>query len=191
MKSESLGDKVKVIADIFGFDLETDLQQVGKFMLQNPRVLTCSKEAIRSTANWFRTCLPDSDDKWIRTYMLKNGRFLGSDIKTLEKKRQWLKGRLELDETQIAQIVRYSPDLLTRSIDDSLEPSVQWIEKRFDLREKKSVGAVICKHPPILGYSVETNLESKIAFFTTNSWVVMSARLSPCWLALRRTLRTV
>mmetsp|Transcript_25519 Transcript_25519/g.53121 ORF Transcript_25519/g.53121 Transcript_25519/m.53121 type:complete len:145 (+) Transcript_25519:764-1198(+) len=72
--------------------------------------------------------------------------------------------RLELDEGQITRIIRYCPSVLGRSIDDSLDPSVQWIEKRFNLRDKSAVRDMICKCPALLSYNVKSNLEPKIAF---------------------------
>jgi len=139
---------------------------VGKYIVRAPALLCLKKETLDAKIDWFRNCV-GADVKWLRMYLFQGTpRLLNANIQSLEKKRHWLMDRLELDEVQITRITRYHPAFLSRSIDNSLDPSVQWIEKRFNLRDKSAVGDMICKHPALIAYNVKNNLEPKIVFFT-------------------------
>ena len=160
-----LRDNVESIAEIFEFDLETEREKMWKCFLRNPSVLTYTTEGIRETVDWFRNRLGVVKNTWMQAHLLHSQRLLAQNINSLVKKSLWLKDRLELDEEQLARIIRYYPNFLSLSIDHLLEPLIQWMEQSFGLRDESVVGTMVSKHPAILGYSIERNLEPKLAFF--------------------------
>ena len=61
-------------------------------------------------------------------------------------------------------MIQRSPAILGLSIDNNLQPKLEWIQQRLSLTDE-SLSNLIKKFPSIFSYNVNTNLESILNFY--------------------------
>ena len=83
-------------------------------------------------------------------------RILTTSLGTLEGKIDWLQARLDLDKTQLREIIGRAPGTLTYSIEDNLGPSLEIIQSSLKLSDKE-LAKMIERKPALL----QSNFSSK------------------------------
>jgi len=76
----------------------------------------------------------------------------------------------ELGVTDIGKVVTRLPNILYYSIEDNLQPTVEYLEKLG----VTDIGKVVTKLPAILSYSIEDNLQPTVEYLTNECYATIS-----------------
>ena len=74
--------------------------------------------------------------------------------------------QLDLDAAAVGKMIQQSPAILGLSIDNNLQPKLEWIHQRLSLTDV-SLSNLIEKFPSIFSYNVNTNLEPTLNFYSS------------------------
>ena len=85
------------------------------------------------------------DQKEAGRLCLKNKRLLNISLATLENRMDWLQQRLNLNKSQMRTIVQRNPRVLTLSIENSLEPTIDGIQSSLELSDEEMVKMIVNK----------------------------------------------
>lgn len=80
---------------------------------------------------------------------------LGLKLETLESKIDWFQARLVLSKSDLRKVIKYAPILLSNSIEDNLEPSLEIIQSSLELSDKELTKMVV-KTPDLLLHDLTT-----------------------------------
>jgi len=86
---------------------------------------------------------------------------LGKTIDALEKVVSYLVDELGVDEDDLGHIFRSFPVLFSLDIKKDMEPVVTYLKSHCNI---KDIGSFVTQLPPVLGYSVERELQPKWEF---------------------------
>jgi len=142
-----------------------DLDDAGlrKVVLGRPQLLGLSVEDnVAPKLDWLQTRF-DLDDVQLRKMVLTLPSLFNYSVEAnLEPKLHWLQTRLDLDGEQLRKVAG-CVSVLSTSI-DILESKLEWLQTRLDL-DDAGLRKVVVAFPPLLGLSVENNMEPKLCFF--------------------------
>ena len=66
-----------------------------------------------------------------------------------------------MTETQWIKTIKKQPQLLGLSIEDNLDPTINWLQKRLNL-DNTQIGKIVVTQPSVLSCSIDDNLEPKL-----------------------------
>merc|ERR1719221_1137059 len=61
-------------------------------------------------------------------------------------------------------MVQRFPNILGYSVEDNIEPKIDWLQKRLSLNDSE-LSILLQKLPSLLGYNVDTNIEPTLNFY--------------------------
>ena len=80
---------------------------------------------------------------------IRRERLLTNSLETSENRMNWLQARLNLNKSQLRKIVKRDPVVLTLSIEDNLEPTIDNIQSILELSDKE-LTKMIVRQPEVL-----------------------------------------
>ena len=69
-------------------------------------------------------------------------------------------------EAKLKKVVMGRPQLLSLSVEDNMEPTLEWMRRRLDL-DATQLRKMVLTHAPLLGLSVEDNLAPRLDWLQT------------------------
>ena len=93
---------------------------------------------------------------------LKTNRLLTNSLETSENKMDWLQTRLNLNKSQLKRIVEREPVVLTYSIEDNLEPTINNIQSSLELSDKEMT-KIFVKSPDVFRFNMSAeNIKQRL-----------------------------
>ena len=93
---------------------------------------------------------------------LKTNRLLTNSLETSENKMDWLQTRLNLNKSQLKRIVEREPVVLTYSIDDNLQPTINNIQSSLELSDKEMT-KIFVKSPDVFRFNMSAvNIKQRL-----------------------------
>ena len=80
-------------------------------------------------------------------------RLLNLSLSTLEVRIDWLQAKLNLNKSQMRKIIKRSPNILTFSIEENLEPTIDNIQSIFELSDEE-LAQLIDRAPDVLIHNI-------------------------------------
>ena len=142
--------------------LSASKEEIDKLVHQNPSVLICSDiEKNRGPKLKLLEERLGISKEAAGQLCIRRERLLSLSLATLEEKMNWLQARLNLNKSQLRTIVERDPIVLTLSIDDNLEPTIDAIQSSLKLSDKE-LTKIFVKSPDLLNKSGE-NIKQRLS----------------------------
>ena len=94
---------------------------------------------------------------------IRRERLLTISLETSENKMDWLQARLNLNKSQLRTVVERDPKILTLSIDDNLEPTIDNIQSSLELSDKE-LTKMIVRQPKVLVHNMSAeNIKQRLS----------------------------
>ena len=94
---------------------------------------------------------------------IKRERLLGTSLATLKNRMDWLQARLNLNKSQLKRIFVRDPVVLTLSINDNLEPTIDNIQSILELNDEEMT-KIFVKSPDVLRFNMSVeNIKQRLS----------------------------
>ena len=142
--------------------LSASKEKIDKLVRQNPNVIICSdiEKNHEPKLKLLQERLGTSKEA-AGQLCLRGNRFLGTSLATLENRMDWLQARLNLNKSQLKRIVERDPVVLTLSINDNIEPTIDNIQSSLELSDTE-LTKIFAKSPDLLNKSGE-NIKQRLS----------------------------
>ena len=118
----------------------------------------CARAKIEPKLDWLQTRL-DLDAAQLGKLVRKDPTLLTKSILSMDSNRDWLQRFLGPDEAhKLRKVVLRCPSALYYSLEDKIEPLLENLSERLDLKNVKQLRKMVVTHPPLLSYSFEKKI---------------------------------
>mmetsp|Transcript_25088 Transcript_25088/g.37905 ORF Transcript_25088/g.37905 Transcript_25088/m.37905 type:complete len:433 (+) Transcript_25088:160-1458(+) len=163
LSEDKLQHKIQYLKE----QLNSNYEVIGKLLVRAPTILQMNLESnLKHKLEFIKTRL-DLDQKQLADLIGKAPSILNMSIENkIAPVLYWFQQRLGLTDQQLSKIVSKSPTMLNKK-QSNLAPLLDWFEERLLMKTEDSpseLATLIENHPPLLGLSIESNLELKLDF---------------------------
>ena len=160
---ETIASKVSFLQEFLKIE-EDDLATLRKVVSRHARVLDFSEERMLDVREWMKNRFALGDSKCAE--MFRNcPQLLLAKIETLEERANGIQEELELNDEELTRMVSKYPSLLTKSIEESIKPKVEYFRRTLAL-DSMEVKSLVVRYTVLLGASIEKNIEPKLEFYS-------------------------
>ena len=143
------------VRDLLRTRLSLTEAELDKTMRHGAR---CARAKIEPKLDWLQTRL-DLNAAQLGKLVRKDPTLLTKSILSMDSNRDWLQRFLGPDEAhKLRKVVLRCPSALYYSLEDKIEPLLENLSERLDLKNVKQLRKMVVTHPPLLSYSFENKI---------------------------------
>ena len=143
------------VRDLLRTRLSLTEAELDKTMRHGAR---CARAKIEPKLDWLQTRM-DLNAAQLGKLVRKDPTLLTKSILSMDSNRDWLQRFLGPDEAhKLRKVVLRCPSALYYSLEDKIEPLLENLSERLDLKNVKQLRKMVVTHPPLLSYSFENKI---------------------------------
>ncbi|CAB9505417.1 mitochondrial transcription termination [Seminavis robusta] len=136
-------------------------ERLSKVLKTNPQLLLSNKKTFAQKTEWLQKRLELETKEEISIVIGKAPVILGFATNAIDCKINWLQSSLELTDLEVAKLIWKFPLLVAMSIEENMQPTLNWLVNRLGVRTTKKVVSLL---PQVLGLSIQDGIEPKLEF---------------------------